>query len=216
LSTDFPPPTFQAMSEPPDRRLPSPSSERNRDPILAVLERVLPETGVLLEIAAGSGHHAAYFAPNFPGLTWQPSEPDPDGRASITAWGEHTNAANLNPPIDLDVTAEHWEITEADAVFSANMIHIAPWQCCLGLMAGAGRILSPGGVLVLYGPFMRGGEHTAPSNAQFDASLKSRDASWGIRDLDDVTACAEEAGLARQEIVDMPANNLTVIFKRQG
>ena len=117
--------------------------------------------------------------------------------------------------MDLDVTVDPWPITEADAVFSANMIHIAPWQCCQGLMAGAGRILRPGSVLVLCGPFMRGGEHTAPSNAQFDASLKSRDASWGIRDLDDVTACAQEAGLTRQEIIEMPANNLTVIFKRQ-
>ena len=198
-----------------DRRQHSPSSERNRDPILAVLKRVLPETGVLLEIAAGSGHHAAYFAPRFPGLTWQPTEPDPDGRASITAWVEHTNAANLRPPLDLDVTGDPWPVTEADAVFSANMIHIAPWQCCQGLMAGAGRILGPAGVLVLYGPFMRSGEHTAPSNAQFDASLKSRDASWGIRDLDDVTACAKACELALQEIVDMPANNLTVIFKRQ-
>jgi SAM-dependent methyltransferase len=197
-----------------DRRQFAPATERNREPIGAVLERVLPETGLMLEIAAGSGEHAAYFAPRFPGLTWQPTEPDPDGRASIEAWVEHTNAANLNPPIDLDVTVDPWPVTEADAIFSANMIHIAPWECCLGLMAGAGRILGPGGVFVLYGPFMRGGEHTAPSNAEFDASLKSRDATWGIRDLDDVTACAEKAELSRQEIVEMPANNLTVIFKR--
>ncbi len=198
-----------------DRRQPSPSSERNRDPILAVLQRILPETGLVLEIAAGSGHHAAYFAPRFPGLTWQPTEPDPNGRASIAAWVEDTNAANLRPPMDLDVTRDPWPVTAADAVFSANMIHIAPWQCCQGLMAGAGRILGEGGLLVLYGPFMRGGEHTAPSNAQFDASLKQRDPSWGIRDLDDVTACAEEAGLTAKEIVEMPANNLTVIFNRQ-
>ena len=200
-----------------DRRQYAPATERNRDPILAVLKRVLPETGVLLEIGAGSGQHAAFFAPHFPGLIWQPTEPDPDGRASVAAWVEEVNPATLRPPLDLNVTANPWPVAQhVDAIFSANMIHIAPWACCRGLLAGAGRILRPDGVAVLYGPFMRGGEHTAPSNAEFDASLKRRDPSWGIRDLDAVTACAGEAGLAAAEIVAMPANNLMVIFKRRA
>jgi SAM-dependent methyltransferase len=198
----------------PDNRQFASATERNRDAILAVLERVLPETGRVIEIGAGSGQHAAYFAPRFPGLTWQPTEPDPDGRASIKAWVEAANVPNLRPPLDLDVTASVWPITEADAVFSANMIHIAPWACCLGLMAGAGRILNEGGVLVLYGPFKRDGEHTAPSNADFDAGLKNRDPAWGVRDLGEVTRAAKEAGLALGETVAMPANNLIAIFRR--
>ena len=182
----------------------------------------------LVEIGAGSGEHAAYFAPRFPGLTWQPTEPDADGRASIKAWAVAANVPNLRPPLDLDVTRAVWPVTEADAVFCANMIHIAPWQCCLGLMAGAGRILTPrgedgetpdrdqkkAGVLVLYGPFKRDGEHTAPSNADFDAGLKSRDPAWGVRDLSEVTEAALDNGLALEQTVDMPANNLMAIFRR--
>ncbi len=239
-------PTFQDMDETPngpDRRQFAPATERNRDAILAVLERVLPETGLMLEIGAGSGEHAAYFAPRFPGLTWQPTEPDPDGRASIAAWAEAANAPNLRPPLDLDVTAAVWPVEQEagtgsartgtnqeagtgsartgtqkfDAVFSANMIHIAPWACCLGLMAGAGRILTEKtGVLVLYGPFKRDGEHTAPSNADFDAGLRSRDPAWGVRDLGEVARAALDNGLALGETVAMPANNLMAIFRRRG
>ncbi len=234
----------------PDNRQFAPATGRNRDAILAVLERVLPETGLMLEIGAGSGEHAAWFAPRFPGLVWQPTEPDPDGRASITAWVEAANVPNLRPPLDLDVTAAVWPVEQEagtaagvfgghprpprrtgtkqeagtgsartgtqkfDAVFSANMIHIAPWQCCLGLMAGAGRILGPGGVLVLYGPFKRDGEPTAPSNADFDAGLKNHDPAWGVRDLGDVTEAALDNGLALEETVAMPANNLMAIFRR--
>ncbi|MBT7943923.1 MAG: DUF938 domain-containing protein [Alphaproteobacteria bacterium] len=196
-----------------NRRQYAPATARNRDPILTVLKRVLPKNGIMLEIGAGSGEHAAYFAPHFPDLTWQPSEPDPDSRGSVAAWVEATAAANLRPPINLSVTDAEWPVAIAQAIFSANMIHIAPWACCQGLMAGAGRTLAPNGLLILYGPFKRDGEHTAPSNAQFDASLRQRDPAWGIRDLDDVTACAEESGLARTEIVDMPANNLMLIFE---
>ncbi len=198
----------------PDGRQFAPATERNRDAIAAVLERVLPETGLVIEIGAGSGEHAAYFAPRFPGLVWQPTEPDPDGRASIEAWVEAANVPNLRAALDLDVTGNPWPITEANVVFSANMIHIAPWQCCLGLMAGAGRILKEGGQLVLYGPFKRDGEHTAPSNADFDAGLRSRDPAWGVRDLGDVTQAALDNGLALEETVDMPANNLMAIFRR--
>ena len=212
----------------PDNRQFAPATGRNRDAIAAVLQRVLPKTGLVVEIGAGSGEHAAYFAPRFPGLTWQPTEPDADGRASIKAWAEAANVPNLRPPLDLDVTRAVWPVTEADAVFCANMIHISPWQCCLGLMAGAGRILTPrgedgetpdrdqkkAGVLVLYGPFKRDGEHTAPSNADFDAGLKSRDPAWGVRDLSEVTEAALDNGLALEQTVDMPANNLMAIFRR--
>ncbi len=216
------------------RRRVADSSERNKGPILEVLKRVLPETGLVLEIGSGTGQHAAHFAPCLPGLVWQPSEPDPDMRVSIEAWVAETAAPNLNPPVDLDVTGAVWPITEAQAVFSANMIHIAPWECCLGLLAGAGRILSPArggedpqtsrgsdretknGLLILYGPFKRDGRHTAPSNEQFDASLKARDPSWGVRDLNDVCEAADKHGLALAETVAMPANNLTVVFRKGG
>ena len=211
---ETPPAPARRPNHRPDRRQFAPSTERNRDAILAVLQRVLPETGLMIEIGAGSGQHAAYFAPRFPGLVWQPTEPDPDGRASIAAWVEAANVPNLRPPLDLDVTGAVWPVTEADAVFSANMIHIAPWQCCLGLMAGAGRILNESGQLVLYGPFIRDGEPTAPSNVDFDASLKSRDPAWGVRDLGDVTQAALDNGLTLEETVDMPANNLMAIFRR--
>ncbi len=199
----------------PDRRQFAPATGRNRDAIAAVLERVLPETGLMVEIGAGSGQHAAYFAARFPGLVWQPTEPDPAARASIKAWAAQAGAPNLRPPLDLDVTGAVWPVAEADAVFCANMIHIAPWQCCLGLMAGAGRILTEGGVLVLYGPFKRDGSHTAPSNADFDAGLKSRDPAWGVRDLADVTEAALDNGLTLGETVAMPANNLIAVFRRQ-
>ncbi len=197
------------------RRRVAESSERNKGPILDVLKRVLPETGLVLEIGSGTGGHAAHFAPRLPGLVWQPTDPDPEMRASIGAWVAETNAPNLRPPMDLDVTGEAWPITEAQAVFSANMIHIAPWECCLGLLAGAGRTLSPGGVLVIYGPFKRDGRHTAPSNERFDESLKSRDPAWGVRDLDDVAEAAKGHGLDLAETVTMPANNLTVVFHKR-
>ncbi len=199
-----------------DRRRVGESSERNKGPILAVLERVLPEEGLVLEIGAGSGQHAAHFAPRFPGLEWQPTDPDRAMRDSIAAWVEDTGAPNLRPPMDLDVTGAVWPITKAVAVFSANMIHIAPWDCCLGLLAGAGKVLTPGGLLVLYGPFKRGGEHTAPSNESFDESLRARDPAWGVRDLDDVADAAAGAGLDLAETVEMPANNLIAVFRRRG
>ena len=198
----------------PDYRQHAPSTEQNKKPILAVLRRVLPETGLLLEIAAGSGQHATYFAPYFPSLTWQPSEPDTDSRASIKAWIEHVSTGNCNLPIDLDVTSNPWPLSNVDAIFSSNMIHITPWECCTSLLAGAGKILGPLGVLILYGPFMRGGKHTAYSNSQFDNSLKKRDPAWGIRDLDEVAEVAKSFGLACSEVVEMPANNLAMILKK--
>jgi len=212
------------------RRLNSASCARNCDPILAVLRRVLPPSGLVLEIGAGTGQHAAYFASSFPALTWQPSDPDADMRASIAAWAKQAGSPNLMPPLDFDVTREPWPVAEAAAVISINMIHIAPWRCCLALMAGAGGILPAtgadggtpdrdrqrGGVLYLYGPFKRDGRHTAPSNAQFDVYLRAQDPAWGVRDLDDVRHAAADRGFALVETVEMPANNLSVVFERRG
>ena len=194
----------------------APACERNRDPIAGMLKQVLPDSGLLLEISAGTGQHAAYFAPLFPGLTWQPSDPSPEMRESITAWTEKSGAENINPPLDLDVTQASWPVERVVAVFSANMIHIAPWACCEGLLAGAGKVLISSGTLILYGPFMRDGKHTATSNVAFDNSLKSRDPAWGIRDLEEVAATAQEHGLMLSETRDMPANNMTVVFRKEG
>ncbi|MFQ5764191.1 MAG: DUF938 domain-containing protein [Rhodospirillales bacterium] len=197
-------------------RLVSESCERNKDPILEVLKRVLPETGLVLEIGAGTGQHPVHFAPAFPGLAWQPTDPDAASRASIAAWAEAAGAPNLLSPVALDVMDDPWPVADAVAVISINMIHIAPWACCLGLIAGAKRVLAEGGVLFLYGPFKVGGRHTAPSNKRFDMSLRSRDPAWGVRNLDDVAMEAREAGFQLAETVQMPANNLSVVFRRQA
>lgn len=193
---------------------------RNRAPILAVLQLELPKGGLMLEIGAGTGQHAAYFAPHFPGLTWQPTDIDEASHASIAAWAqasrENTGATNICPPLVLDVTAKDWQPTNASCVMSANMIHIAPWECCLGLMAGAAITLMENGVLALYGPFKQDGAQTADSNASFDASLRARDPAWGIRDLEAVIDSAAAQGLAHQKTISMPANNLMLIFRRQG
>jgi SAM-dependent methyltransferase len=193
----------------------SPAVARNRDPILAVLRRYLPAQGTVLEIAAGTGEHAAYFAPRFPRLAWQPTDVDPDALASIEAHRAAANAENLRAPIALDVTAAAWPVPSADAVISINMIHISPWAAAQGLMAGAARLLPEGGVLYLYGPFKENGAHTAPSNAAFDASLKARDPEWGVRDVGDVRALADRYGFDFIERVAMPANNLSVVFRRR-
>jgi SAM-dependent methyltransferase len=194
----------------------SPAVARNRDPILAVLRRHLPDHGTVLEIAAGTGEHAAYFAPQFPRLTWQPTDVDPDALASIEAHRIAANAPNLRTPIELDVTAAAWPVTQADAVISINMIHISPWAASQGLMSGAARLLPAGGLLYLYGPFKENGQHTAPSNAAFDASLRARDPSWGVRDTGDVRALADSHGFDFVERVAMPANNLSLVFKRRA
>ena len=191
-----------------------PAAERNKQPILEVLRRVLPAEGTVLEVASGTGQHAAFFASQLPGLTFQPSDIDDENLASIRAWVDEARLSNLRPPLKLDVTQPDWGVGTFEAIFNANMIHIAPWACCVGLVAGAGRHLAPAGVLVMYGPFRVGGTHTAPSNAEFDASLKTRDPRWGVRDSEAVTALAEEAGLKLQERVPMPANNQTLIFTR--
>jgi SAM-dependent methyltransferase len=194
----------------------SPAVARNRDPILAVLRRHLPVQGTVLEIAAGTGEHAAYFAPRFPHLVWQPSDVDAEALASIEAHRAAADAPNLRAPIELDVTAPAWPVAHADAVVSINMIHIAPWAAAEGLFAGADRLLATGLVLYLYGPFKENGAHTAPSNAAFDASLRARDPQWGVRDLADVRALAERHDFDFVERVAMPANNLSVVFRRRA
>lgn len=198
-------------------RLRSPSAARNSEPILEVLRRVLPPCPSVLEIASGTGEHAVCFARGVDAASWQPSDPDAPSRASIAAWIAHEGAANVLAPIAIDAREGDWPVEREafDAVVSINMIHIAPWEAALGLFAGAARALKGGGVLFLYGPFRRDGEHTAPSNAAFDASLKARDPSWGVRDIADVERAAGEQGLALNEIVAMPTNNFSLIFARR-
>ncbi len=194
----------------------SPATARNRGPILTVLERVLPSRGLVLELASGTGEHAAFFAQALPSLTWQPTDKDDRGFASIEAHRVFAGAPNLLPPIVLDVTAGTWPVARADAIVCINMIHISPWAATEGLMAGAGRTLVAGSVLYLYGPYKRNGEHTAESNRRFDADLQARDPRWGVRDMDDVTALAAHHGMRRTEIVEMPANNLSLVFVREA
>lgn len=202
------------MAEASDPRQYRPHVARNREPILAVLKRVLPPRGLVLEIASGSGEHAAYYAAQLPALTWQPSDPDREALASIAAHRAAGGAPNLLPPLHLDVTARTWPIEGADAVMCCNMIHIAPWAACEGLIAGAQRVLPAGGLLYLYGPYQIDGRHTAPSNAAFDRQLRSQNAAWGIRDLAEVAALAKRHDLVLGETVPMPANNFSVIFRR--
>jgi SAM-dependent methyltransferase len=202
------------MSDIADPRQYRPHVERNRDPILDVLKRILPQRGRVLEIASGSGEHVAHFARALPQLTWQPSDPSEEALASAAAHRDDAALANLLPPLRLDVTAPSWPVERADAIICCNMIHIAPWAACEGLISGAARVLAAGGLLYLYGPYKIGGAHTAPSNQEFDASLRSRNPAWGIRDLDEVTALAARHGLNLIETVAMPANNLSVIFRR--
>jgi SAM-dependent methyltransferase len=199
-----------------DGALASLSVARNREPILAVLRGVLPGTGTVLEIASGTGEHAVHFATALPALTWQPTDRDPDPLRSIAAQRAAAGLPNLLPPLELDASAPSWPVERADAIVSINMIHIAPWRAAEGLMAGAGRLLAPGGVLYLYGPFKEGGRHTAPSNAAFDASLRARDPQWGVRDVGEVEELARRHGLELIERIPMPANNLSLVLRRSA
>lgn len=194
--------------------LSSPSVARNREPILAVLRDILPASGTVLEIASGTGEHAVHFAAALPHLRWQPSDRDPEALASIAAHREAAGLPNLLPPALLDVSAPSWPAEHAEAVVAINMIHIAPWSAALGLAAGAARVLGPGGVLFLYGPYREEGRPTAPSNEAFDASLKARNPEWGLRQLGDVVALASRHGLALLRRVEMPANNISLAFRR--
>ncbi|SOY68106.1 DUF938 domain-containing protein [Cupriavidus taiwanensis] len=198
----------------PDARRMAPATERNREPILAVLRQVLPASGTVLEIASGTGQHAVHFAAALPGLTWQPSDPDAAARASIAAWTAHAGLTNVRTPLALDVCRQPWGIDAADAVVCINMLHIAPWAAAEALFAGAGKLLGPGGVLFLYGPYRRGGAHTAPSNAAFDAQLRATDPDWGVRDMEAVIALGEAQGLRCDEPVPMPANNFCLVLRK--
>ncbi|MBV9835719.1 MAG: DUF938 domain-containing protein [Alphaproteobacteria bacterium] len=193
----------------------APATLRNREPILTVLRRILPSAGVVLEIGSGSGEHAAYFAAALAPLRWQPSDARDADFASIVDWAREHGATTVASPLLLDATSNTWSLTHADAIFSANVIHIAPWAVAEGIVRGAGRLLPVGAPLVLYGPFKRDGAHTAPSNAAFDGELRRRDPSWGIRDLAEVAAEAGRHGLDLDEIVEMPANNLTLVLRRR-
>lgn len=197
-----------------DRRS-APAALRNREPILRVLEGVLPASGLVLEIASGTGEHAVYFARALPVLTWQPSDPSLQARRSIAAWTRSEELPNLLPPLDLDASAGHWPISRADAITCINMVHISPWESTEGLMRGAGRLLPEGGPLVLYGPFQRADRPLEPSNAAFDADLRGRDPRWGLREVSRVTACAADHGLVLESTIEMPANNLCLVFRRR-
>lgn len=195
----------------------APATSRNREPILAVLRDVLPRAGVVLEVAAGSGEHAVFFAAQLPDLAWQPTDPDPENLASIAAHREEASLASLRAPLRVDVTEPGWARDHrADAVVCINMIHIAPWEACLGLLAGARDLLAAGSPLFLYGPYRFEGAFYAASNAEFDASLRARDPRWGVRDLDEVTRAAEAAGFVRESVVAMPANNHSIVFRRSA
>lgn len=197
-----------------DARLHSPSTLRNREPLLAALRPMLPATGLVLEVASGTGEHVAHLAAALLGLRFQPTDPDPDSRASIDAWVD--GLANVRPALALDAAAADWPVARADAVLCANMVHISPWAATEGLVAGSARVLPVGGPLMLYGAFKRGGWHTAPGNAEFDADLRARNPAWGVRDLEAVAALAEAAGFGRAKIMEMPANNLLVAFRRMN
>jgi hypothetical protein len=194
----------------------APATQRNRQPILEVLQTLLPKQGNILEIASGTGEHAVFFATNFPNYQWYPSDRDAELRESIIAWSQESPHNNLHPPLIIDVISDRWSIETTDitidAIININMIHIAPWSACQGLMAGAERILPKNGILYLYGPYQREGQHTSLSNEAFDKSLRDRDLQWGVRNLEDVIAVARTANLTLKEVIAMPANNLSVIF----
>jgi len=192
----------------------APAAARNREPILRVLRDYLPRPAHVLEIASGTGEHAVWFSTALPEVTWQPTDHDPEALSSIAAWRDRAGPPNLMPPLRLDATEDTWPVAQADAVVAINMIHIAPWSATRGLIAGAARVLTQGGMLFLYGPFREGGEHTAAGNVAFDADLRARDPSWGIRDLDEIAALAGQHGLTGPERIAMPANNLIVVFRR--
>jgi len=199
----------------------APATQRNREPILELLRQVLPTRGTVLEIAAGTGQHASYFAAALPQLVWQPTDTSPEALASIEAWRAEAGLPNLRPALPLDVTGT-WPVGAVDAVYSANMVHISPWDCTLALLAGAAERLPAGGPLVLYGPYRRARvptaplhqAPTAPSNEAFDASLRARDPRWGLRELEEVLRQAQARGLELDRIEALPANNLAVVLRR--
>ncbi len=199
-----------------DLRQRAPAVARNRDPIVEVLRPLLPPRGVVLEVASGSGEHAIYFAQHFPQLAFLPSDPDKSARDSIAAWIGESKLANILAPIALDAAAPHWPVENADAIICINMAHISPWVATEGLFKGARRLLGPTAPLYLYGPFKRGGAHTAESNQAFDDWLHGSNPQWGVRDLERVIDCAVKNDFSGPEIVEMPANNLSLLFRRRA
>jgi hypothetical protein len=197
-----------------EARRSAPHVARNAEPIAQVLRGVLPQRGLVLEIASGTGEHVVHFARGFPALEWQPSDPDPLALRSIAAWREEAGLANLRPPVQLDAAADVWPAHEADALLCINMVHISPWSATKGLMRGAGTLLAAGAPLILYGAYRRAGVATAPTNEAFDLSLKARNPEWGLRDLEAVVAEAEANGLRLEAVHEMPANNLMVILRK--
>lgn len=199
-----------------DARLDFPATRRNQDAILDVLRRVLPWRGRVLEIGSGSGQHVVHFAAELPRLHFVPSDLEAVHRDSVAAWTAHLGLDNVETPLAIDASTDRWGVDRTDAIYCANVIHIAPWEVCLGLMAGAAARVGEGAPVILYGPFKRDGRHTAPSNEAFDHSLRSRDPRWGVRDLSEVTEVASSHGLELDEVVEMPANNLTVVWRRRA
>jgi hypothetical protein len=197
-----------------DHRRSAPHVARNAGPIAEVLADILPARGLVLEVASGTGEHILHFAEAFPKLLWQPSDPEPAALRSIEAWRAETGLFNLLPAISLDARAAEWPVSEADAILCINMVHISPWSATAGLMRGARRLLGDGAPLYLYGPYRRQGVDTAPSNEAFDESLKARDPEWGLRTLEDVVAEAGTHGLTLDRVVEMPANNLSVVLRK--
>ncbi|HWT13117.1 MAG TPA: DUF938 domain-containing protein [Allosphingosinicella sp.] len=198
-----------------DARRSAPHVARNAAAIVEVLSGVLPERGLVLEVASGTGEHVVHFARAFPRLNWQPSDPEAAALASIGAWREEAGLANLRPPLPLDVRSADWPVAGADAILAINMVHISPWAATAGLMRGAGRVLGEGAPLYLYGAYRQSGVATAPSNEAFDASLRARNPEWGVRDLEDVVAEAERNALRLDRVVAMPANNLSVVLRKE-
>ena len=199
-----------------DDRQYAPATLRNRDFILDVLRDVLPMTGIILEIASGSGEHIVHFARNFPALVFQPSDPEPDALLSIAAWVKATGVTNVRAPIALDASHSDWPIASADGIICINMVHISPWEATLGLIKGAAAILPPASPFYLYGPYIREGFATAPSNQAFDRSLRDRNPRWGLRHLEAVAAMAQSNGFSTPIVTEMPANNLSVLKFRSG
>lgn len=189
----------------------APATLRNREAIAAVLAEVLPEAGLVLEVASGSGEHCAFFAERFAGLRWQPSDPEPSALTSIAAWC--AGLGNVAAPVAVDASAAEWPVERADALLCINMVHISPWEATVGLLDGAARVLPDGAPLILYGPYRRAEVETAPSNEAFDASLKARDPRWGLRDVADVSAAASVRGLSFERLVEMPANNIMLVYR---
>ena len=202
------------MTSATDLRRFAPSARHNRDPILDVLRSVLPSTGLVLEVASGTGEHVIHFARELPALNWQPSDPSPSARESITAWVVAERRSNIREAMHLDAAQSPWPVEQVAAVICINMVHITPWEATIGLMRGAGPVLVIGGALYLYGPYRRADRPLEPSNLAFDQDLRARDARWGLRDLDAVIQCAADHGLEFERAIDMPANNLSVIFRR--